>query len=319
MLEDYSKSQKIVYRILKNSINRDELSHAYLFETSGYKDASLFVMAFIKTILCPQKKTKKENCGKCHQCEVIESGNYPEIKIINPDGMWIKKNQLKQLQSEFKEKALIGNIRIYVINEADKLNQSAANSILKFIEEPEEGIIAILVTDNIYNILETIRSRCQILKFKQTDITEKYTNTIDKIKQIIYKNRNNKDELIKSEKTDTTIEKMIYFINYYEKNHLNTLLYIGKLFHEYVKTKEELIDALDIISLYYKDIINIKIGLKPEIFRYNKEIEIIEKNNNINNLCKKLKIIISAKQKVKYNTNINLLIDKLIIDLDGGI
>ena len=114
MLDDYQKDQPIIYKILKNQIVNEKNSHAYLFETNGYFDSQKFIEAFIKSLLCPNKYLNKEKCKNCHQCEVIEAGNFPEIKTINPDGLWIKKEQLQELQSEFNEKAIIGTKRIYI-------------------------------------------------------------------------------------------------------------------------------------------------------------------------------------------------------------
>ena len=161
MLDGYKNSQPIVYKILKNAIINDKVSHAYLIETGGFYDSFNFTMSFVKSLLCPLNNFTKENCSNCHQCEVIDSGNFPEIEIIAPDGLWIKKEQLQNLQKEFGTKALIGNKRVYIIKQADRLNKSAANSILKFLEEPDNNLIAILLADNIYNVLSTIRSRCQ--------------------------------------------------------------------------------------------------------------------------------------------------------------
>ena len=192
MLDGYKNSQPIVYKILKNAIMDDKCSHAYLIETGGFYDSFNFVMSFVKSLLCPLKNLKKNNCGDCHQCEVIDSGNFPEIDVIAPDGLWIKKEQLQNLQKEFTTKALIGNKRVYIIKQADRLNKSAANSILKFLEEPDNNIIAILITDNIYSVLTTIRSRCQILRLKSTDISKEPLNTIQKLKQIITINQDNK-------------------------------------------------------------------------------------------------------------------------------
>ena len=187
MLDDYKESQPIVYQILKNAIINDKCSHAYLIETGGFYDSFNFTMSFIKSLLCPQKKLTKENCGNCHQCEVINSKNFPEIEIIAPDGLWIKKEQLQKLQKEFNTKALIGNKRVYIITKADRLNKSAANSILKFLEEPDNNLVAILLADNIYNVLSTIRSRCQILKLKSSNISNENLTPIQKLKQITKK------------------------------------------------------------------------------------------------------------------------------------
>ena len=309
MLEDYQNDQPIIFTILKNQIKTNKISHAYLFETNGYHDSQIFINAFIKTILCPNNYMNKIKCDNCHQCEQIDSGNFPEIKIINPDGLWIKKDQLQELQREFNEKAIIGSKRIYIINGAEKLNKSAANSILKFLEEPEENIIAILITDNAYGVLETIRSRCQILRFKETKHLQG-NNEFENIKTILN---------IEEPEENSIIEKTIEFVNYYEKNHKDTLLYINKIWNENIKTKEETINAFDIMILYYKEILNYIITNKMEIIEKSQDMKLIIKNNTVNEICHKIDILLKNKQNIKYNANLNLLMDKLIIELEGGI
>lgn len=312
MLDKYQETQPIVYKILKNAVSKDKFSHAYLFETNGFYDNYNLILAFTKALLCPNKHTNNENCQNCNQCHQIESGNFPEIEIITPDGMWIKKEQLQKLQAEFNKKAIIGNKKIYIIKEAEKLNKQAANSILKFLEEPEEGIIAILMTNNIYETLETIRSRCQIIKLKKDETILNVKNTKIKLAHILYE----KDQL--EEPEEEKLNTVIKFINYYEKHHLDTILYMQKLWHYQIKTKEELLIAFDIMILYYKDILNHINGQALEIFNENeKEIYALANKNSIQTVCFKLKILTEFKEKIKYNANINLLMDKLIITLEG--
>lgn len=313
MLDGYKNSQPIVYKILKNAILNDKCSHAYLIETGGFYDSLNFTMSFVKSLLCPQKKLTKENCGNCHQCEVIDSGNFPEIEIIAPDGLWIKKEQLQNLQKEFNTKALIGNKRVYIITKADRLNKSAANSILKFLEEPDNNLVAILLADNIYNVLSTIRSRCQILKLKSTNIAKEDLSPTEKLKQMtISSTKEINDEIIIAK-----ISKVIEFVNYYEKNHLNTLLYIGKLWYDYITSKEEFEMAFEIMINYYKDILNYSLNKPLEIFEINDDIKNISKNNTINQLCQKINKLVELKELIKYNINTNLLMDKLIMSLEG--
>ncbi len=314
MLDEYKKSQPIPYQILKNTISKEKYSHAYLFETNSFSGSYELVMAFVKSLLCPNKYTSKNNCQNCKQCLLIESGNYTEIEIINPDGLWIKKEQLKKLQEEFSTKALIGNKKIYIINGAEKLNTTAANSILKFLEEPAKGIIAILITNNIYSVLETIKSRCQIIKLIPDKKAFKDETTIERLNISINKTKDLDDQ------TKEKYEKIIYFINFHEKNHLDTLSYMQKLWHDNIKTKEELQIAFDIMILYYKDILNKQTNRKVEIFEdYQKEINDIIEKNTILDITQKINIIAETKEKIKYNANQNLLMDKLIIDLEGGV
>lgn len=316
MLDDYKTSQPIVYKILKNAIKNDRCSHAYLIETGGFYDDFNFVMSFVKSLLCPLKKLTKENCGNCHQCEVIETGNFPEIDVVAPDGLWIKKEQLQNLQQEFNTKALIGTTRVYIIKNADRLNKSAANSILKFLEEPDNNIVAILMTDNIYNVLSTIRSRCQILKLKSSKIDEKIQEPIQKLIYMFQKKENNQTE---DEQLVKKLTAPIEFVNYYEKHHLNAMLYIGKLWNDHITSKEDYEIAYEIMINYYKDILNYKLNEPLEIFKPNNEIKFIAEKNAQNELCNKINTIVELKGLIKYNVNTNLLMDKLIITMEGVI
>ena len=95
------------------------------------------------------------------------------------------------------------------------------------------------------------------------------------------------------------------------------MLFISKLWNDYIKTKEELNHAFEIITLYYKDILNHKLNRKIEIFNdYIDNIEIISQNNSTKEICDKINIIVNLKNKIKYNANANLLMDKLIISLE---
>lgn len=309
MLDKYSTSQPIAYKILKNATKNEAYSHAYLFETGGFSDSLNLVYSFIQSILCPHKYTDKENCIECKTCAMIKSGNFPEIKTIEAEGLWIKKDQLKDLQKEFSKKAVIGNKKIYIIKDAEKLNKQSANSILKFLEEPDNNIIAILLTENIYEVLPTIRSRCQILKLKES-VIDKASNQEEKIKAIL----NIRNESEDNEK----LEKAIEFINYYENHHKDTILYMNKLWNEYYKTKEDYLKGFEIFTLYYKDILNKKVNKKLEIFSESKEINKISEKNTIKEICGKINVVIKLKETIKYNVNLNLIMDKLIIELDGG-
>lgn len=313
MLEEYQTSQPILYQIIKNAAQNDKFSHAYLFETSDYNESQKIIKALIKTILCPKHKLQKENCGKCKQCQVIESGNYPEIEIIKPEGIWIKKEQILNLQKKFQKKAIIGTKKIYIIEEAEKLKKEAANSILKFLEEPHPGIIAIIITNNIYQVLETIKSRCQIIKLNKKKNNFTNESTIQKLINIYYSGNQEEENIQK-------IEKIINFINKYEKQKLSIILYTNNLWHKYIKTKEDYQTAFKIMIMYYHDILNYKTNRKIEYFNdYINEIEKNSNTNSIDELSHKLNVLTTAEEKLKYNANTNLLLDKLIIDLGSEI
>lgn len=91
MLDDYKVEQPIVYKILKNVIDNDKLSHAYIFETNGYENIDNFVIAFVKAILCPNHSNISGIKCECDICKQIEQNEFIEFKKIDVDGNTIKK------------------------------------------------------------------------------------------------------------------------------------------------------------------------------------------------------------------------------------
>lgn len=324
MLDLYKDNQKIAYKILTNAISKNKNSHAYLFETNGYSESNNFVQSFIKFLLCEKHYTNGDKCDKCDKCTIIDNNNHPEIKIINPEGQWIKKEQLTELQNEFNKKAIVGDKKIYAINQAEKMNVSAVNSILKFLEEPEDNIIAILITDNRYQILETILSRCQTISLIKE--TQKEGQTIkEKIANYLFSLEENKQSFLNNEKTEDIINKALAFVDYYEKYGTNTIVYINNLWTKTFNAKDSddeeknLFEiGLNILLLYYKDILNYKLNRDIEVFiNHDSNIKTIAEKNTFEKLSYKIKKIIEALNKIKYNINKNLIMDKLIIEMDG--
>lgn len=303
MLNEFEEEQKIAYRILKNEIENSKTSHAYLIETNGYDKSDQFVLSFAKALLCPYNYFNSMKCVDCTQCKNIDKNLFIELKIINPDGMWIKKEQTDMLQKDFLTKGVESDKRVYIINEADKLNSSSANSLLKFIEEPAENIIAILVTSNVYKVISTIRSRCQIISLKKTFLDDR-TQLINKLgiteeEYLLYKNR---------------ISKFAFSI---EQSKCDTILSINSLWNEFNNTREEFINSFDMLINYYQDVINSKINRKL-IFYTKDDINQIFNNMKISEIIKKINIAKCAKDDIIANGNLNLIMDKLIIDLSGG-
>lgn len=314
MLDKYQEKQNIVYKVLKNAIVKNKISHAYLFETNGFPDAKDLAISFAKALLCPYNYTNHEKCVNCTQCQNIDKNCFLELKIISPEGLWIKKEQLDELQKEFSMKSVESDKKIYIIENADRLNASSANTILKFLEEPNDNIIAILIADNAYQVLETIVSRCQIVSFKKFQLfaDESFSKKLQTLINI-------PDEIKEEEKLLEKIESIIQFVQYLETKELDCILFTQRLWHENISGKEMNLFAFDILTLYYKDMINKKIGRNNNVFEDKDMIDSIIEKNSLLDLNKKLKNIIDLKNQIQYNANAVLLVDRLIIELVGGV
>lgn len=315
MLDLYSDSQSVIYKILKNSLLKNQLSHAYLFESNGDGQAYEMALSFAKSIFCPYKYTNCEKCVNCTQCLKIDKNEFSEFTIIEPDGIWIKKEQLDGLQKKFETKSLESDKRIYIINHAEKMNASAANSILKFLEEPEPNIIAILITDNRYQLLDTIVSRCQIVNFHSAVILE----NIDFISNFRTLISNSYIDTIENDSLRDYVVSVIQFVEYLENHKLDTILYTDKYFHTIFSTKELILFAFDTMILYYKDVIQKNCGIENLLFHeFTENIEKISKLNTNDLLLHKINLLLNLKKNIYVNANNNLLIDRLIIEFNKG-
>ena len=166
MNDNLSFVKKNFINYIDKLIVNKKISHTYLIEVDNYDSDFDFVKSFIKMILCDLKFEDLTSSNN-EIINLIDSNNYPDLFIIEPDGSSIKKAQLINLQKEFSNKSFFASKRVYVIKNAEKLNSSSANTILKFLEEPENDIIALLLTDNRYHVIDTILSRCQVLSLRE--------------------------------------------------------------------------------------------------------------------------------------------------------
>lgn len=319
MLDEYKNCDYIIYRQMKNAL-KNGLSHAYLFNINNNIYAEDMILSFVKSILCGSHNTKEEY-DKCHLCARIDNDTFPELKKIIPDGMYIKKDQLDELQKKFSTKPIESQKKIYIIYEAEKFNLASANSLLKFLEEPADDIIAILLTNNLNQVLKTIVSRCQVLNFKKNSIQEfiKINNIVEN--KTIYKlsftvfGISNLDSIEEYHKN--FFKSVLDFILYYENNGKKSIVYEKEKFLDMFKEKEEVINFFECSILFYNDVINFK--LQRELLYYDDYIDLIKivsEKNSLENLLKKINILLNKQKLVRNNVNINMLVDSLIIDME---
>ena len=311
MLEKYKEAQPQAYRILENAVKKNEHSHAYILETNGYTEAMDLAKSFAKALFCVGKNENVNNI-----CQMIDNNNFPELEIIDPEGLTIKKEEIEQLQSNFSKKPLYSDKKIYIINNAERLNKSSGNAILKFLEEPNQDIVAILITSNLYEMLDTIISRCQIVSLRENRINLKDLSQEDRILIFINKTQEEIKTIFNEIDYPKCLTNAIDFINYYEKYKLDSFIYVNDKWFNIYKEKEQFEIAFKIMTLYYIDILKKACDTKIEIFTdYESEIDTLVNKLSISNICLKVRIIINLTKKIKENNNLNLIIDKLLIEL----
>ncbi|WP_220730187.1 DNA polymerase III subunit delta' [Apilactobacillus zhangqiuensis] len=160
--ETEQKQKPLMDRFLQ-VVNNHELSHSYLFngeEGVGKLSLALFITM---RMFCKNVSDDSMPCGHCDECRRIAEQQHPDVVIIKPDGLSIKVDQIRYLKSEFSKSGLEGNKKFFIVCDAEKMTTGAANSLLKFIEEPGANIVSFLLTTNKNLILPTIISRTQVV------------------------------------------------------------------------------------------------------------------------------------------------------------
>ena len=154
------KSNEIIENII-NSFNEKTNSHAFLFVTNNIDECFNDIKSIIKRVNCPNNT--EDDCKICHTIDVETN---PDVIYISSDGKEIKKELVESLIDNCKTMPLLNKYKMYVIKNAEKLNVTSANKLLKFLEEPEPGIVGFYITDNLQAIISTIKSRCEIINYK---------------------------------------------------------------------------------------------------------------------------------------------------------
>ena len=152
-----------VKMILFKALQRNRVPHSLFFvgpEGVGKMETALVVA---KALNCLQKTD--DSCEECFSCLAINKKNFPDVMEVLPQKNVIKIEQMRLLKSTAYLKPMVGKKRVFIISDAEKMRVEASNSLLKILEEPPSFSHIILLTDNPYLILPTIKSRCQVLSF----------------------------------------------------------------------------------------------------------------------------------------------------------
>ncbi len=161
--------QETAKQMLQNGLRKDAVSHAYLFNGPAGSGQMKTALAFAQALFCTE--SKDDACGNCLECRKVEHGNHPDLTLINPDGASIKIDQIRGLQRVFSYRSESKNPKVYIIDQADTMTNQAANSLLKFLEEPPIPAVAILIAENVQALLPTIQSRSQRVPFSPLSAT----------------------------------------------------------------------------------------------------------------------------------------------------
>lgn len=148
---------------LQQAVENGRIPHAYLFHGMDGIGKRTTALALAQTLNCRERG--RDACGTCGACRKIDHGTHPDLFMIEPQGIVIKIEEIRQLQEQVRYRPFEGIKRVFIIDDADKMNLYAANALLKILEEPGPSNLFILITARPYLLPQTITSRCQKMRF----------------------------------------------------------------------------------------------------------------------------------------------------------
>ncbi len=159
----YGHEKKI--EIIQKTLAKKRIGHAYLFSGIPAVGKRTLALEFIKALNCDKVDSLHDSCGECVSCRKTQRKSHPDIFSVEADGQFIRIDSIREIQKRIRCKPLEARMRAFIIDDADKMNDQAANALLKILEEPSPSNILILVTARPYSLPSTIISRCQHMRF----------------------------------------------------------------------------------------------------------------------------------------------------------
>ncbi len=155
--------------ILERALASGQLRHAYLLHGPAGVGKMTLALAFAQAIFCQRRLPgEADACGECSACRKVAHGNHPDLAILEPakEKRWLSIDELREAVRLTALSPAESAHRLLIIPEADRIQERAANTFLKTLEEPPEGVIIMLITTDAENMLPTILSRCQVIPLR---------------------------------------------------------------------------------------------------------------------------------------------------------
>lgn len=307
--------QELIKDHLKNALQTGNVGHAYIINGERYSGKEYIAKIFAMALLCEEGDV--EPCNECHACKQALSDNQPDIIHIRHE----KPNLIsvddirEQINADIGIKPYACDKKVYIINEAEKMNQQAQNALLKTLEEPPEYAVIIILTTNLESLLPTIISRCVVLNMKPVEdrlvkeFLMKYVEVPDYKAEICAAfargNIGKAKILASSEEFDKIKTEAIALLKNIDDMETSE---INKAIAQIREYKVEINDFLDILAIWYRDALMFKATADANNMIFRDEMKFIKQTAS-RSTYEGIEIILKALDKAKSRLSANVSFD----------
>ena len=311
--------------LLSSSIKNKRCSHAYILSGEEGSGKMMLAKRFAAALLCEQQNG--DACGTCKSCIQAESDNNPDIVYVRHEKPnTISVDEIRhQINDDVIIKPYSSPYKVYIVDDADLMNQQAQNALLKTIEEPPEYVVMLLLTVNSLSFLQTILSRCVKIEMKpirgeliRRELQDNYhcmNHQARMIEAFAQGNLGKAITLVSSEEFNEVKNRMITLTKNAGNNRVSDV-------DEMVKTlagdKAHINDYLDLMTIWFKDVLLYKATASQDNLVFIEEAQIIASQaeeysyEQLDNIIQEIK---TARLRIKSNVNYELTVELLLMTM----
>ena len=316
---------KDILKYISSAVENNRVSHAYILNGERGSGKKMLATLFAMTLLC--ETGDNEPCGKCHSCKQAESGNHPDIiRVTHEKPNSISVDDIRtQVNNTVDIKPYQGPYKVYIIPQADMMTPQAQNAILKTIEEPPSYAVFLLLTENAETLLPTINSRCVMLKLRNIKDTLIKKYLMENLEIPDYKadmctafaqgNMGRAIMLANSDHFNEIREEAVQLLKHINEMELNEIVAAVKNISVY---KLEITDYLDIIMIWYRDVLLYKATKEIDKVVFKDQLQSIKeqaRKSSYEGIELILESLEKAKARLKANVNFDLVMELLFLTI----
>ncbi|MGN0280653.1 MAG: ATP-binding protein [Lachnospiraceae bacterium] len=310
---------------LQNAISMNKVSHAYIINGERSSGKEFIARIFAMTLQCEKGET--EPCGECHSCKQAMSNNQPDIIYIGhekPNTIGVEDIR-GQINNDIGIKPYSSPRKIYIMNEGEKMTVQAQNALLKTLEEPPEYAVILILTTNVEALLPTILSRCVVLNMKPVQDAKVKKYLMEELGVPDYKanicvafargNIGKAKLLASSEEFEKVKDEAITLVKYINDMEINEIVKAIKKITEY---KFDVNDYLDILSVWYRDVLLYKATKDINSLIFKDELQQIRRvadRSTYEGIETIVNALQQAKRRLEANVNFDLTMELLLLTI----
>lgn len=319
--------QEHIKEHLKSSISSGKISHAYLITGEIQAGKEFIANIFAQTLLCENPVNGVEPCGQCHSCIQAITKNHPDIiTVTHSKPNTVSVDDIRtQIVGDVAIKPYSRPYKVYIMNEAEKMSPQAQNALLKTLEEPPEYVVILLLTTSKSMMLPTILSRCVQLDMRPVEDKTVRKYLMSELRVPDYQadicvafargNIGKARSLATSEEFENIKEEAIRVLKYIRNMDVADMVKTIRKLQEYKMNTD---DFLDIMTIWYRDVLLYKATMDADSIVFKDEGAQIRKNASesaYEGIEEILDAIEKTKARLKANVNFDLAMELLLLTI----